>query len=346
MMSAESGAVPSATPREPGASSSGRHRKLKRRKTYDIETFTENEKMVELLKYKVKTLDERKAEMDTFLRSARTSQWSSKQECDQLTSEFRQLLNDRVSTPDGLSLLQQLTAGEAQLKSLTQQEREIRDNAIHLANTCDQLRENVQSTQMELDMLRSRFMKTIPHVAGEVFVNQVVTPEPVNKPGPPPPRFKPQLLPCSSPEIPLGDFSREIAAFQFSRIFRKISLRVALKSFCKPSSIFMTFAELEISSLKKFLERNRGGKFLEISSLPDSLTISMFMNILNQIGYPTPGAVTAAFARGGLRIDRKFLVSQLTGIDCGTGKIRPKTPGNLFRPVKLENFDFKNKLGM
>jgi len=197
----EFGDDPSATrPREGTAIPTSNKSRRSRRRIYDLDTFSENDQLVVALKQRVKAMDERKSQLEAYLRSARTSQWVSKQEADQLTNQFRDHLSHIITTDSCRKLHCKITESEAKLKSLYQQVHDVRDMAVDLAKTCDMQREAIQSSQVEVDVLKSRFLRALPHVSGEVFLRESTSAE--NRPkqtAPLPPRIKPQPLPLPLP---------------------------------------------------------------------------------------------------------------------------------------------------
>jgi len=296
-------------PREGTAISTTNKSRKSRRRIYDLDTFTENNQLVVALKQRVKAMDERKSQLEAYLRSARTSQWVSKQEADQLTNEFREHLSHIITTDSCRKLHSKITESEATLKSLYQEVHDVRDMAVDLAKTCDMQREAIQSSQVELDVLKSRFLRALPHVSGEVFLREPTSAE--NRPKqitPLPPRIKPQPLPLPPPPdfSLVSKFSLEIGACALGRVFRKIILRRTLKKFAPVSPLFQMFAEAEISRFRRFIA---GSDFPDLLTLPGIINARDLLEIVTQTGYPTPGAVIAALARGGVGVNRKYLVN-------------------------------------
>ena len=307
-----------------------------RRRVFDLDTFNENEKLVSALKQRVKSMDERKSQLEAFLRAARTNQWATKQEYDLLTNEFRQLVADSLTSPQGKELHHRLLQTEDQLKQMNNEVRQVREAAMELAKTCDTQRDAVQISQGDIEILRSRFLRSLPHVAGEVFL-----PEPPRQeqPAKPPSRTRPSgLLPLKAKQVPhASSVDLEIGACAIGRVIRKFVLRRALHAFFKSAPVLVIFAAQEISNFRKFLLK-QGNVLPELATCPEFINIPHFLEIVSRTGYPTPGAVTAAFARGGLKVEKKLVIEAL----IFPGNSRPQT---VRRNVRVETFDFGRELG-
>ena len=69
------------------------------------------------------------------------------------------------------------------------------------------------------------------------------------------------------------------------------------------------------------------------------MNIPVFLEIVTRTGYPTPGAVAAAFARGDVKVDKKYVFEALNFPQIS----RPQT---VRRNVRVETFDFGKQLGI